>query len=154
VNITLEYVTILSSKLHMTPKWHVMFRFCRHMPITESAQENSIVYIKRIGKTHTVYTEKCSTFNIQISQQQPIIIERQRAPYLHHLPTLTPILAVRKLPNTRRDNPSSGYRSTYTPQRHLGVYIINLPFTSPDDRMSSPSTVALRITSNPNCLNQ
>jgi hypothetical protein len=63
-------------------------------------------------------------------------------------PTLTPILAVRKLPNTRRGNPSSGYRSSCTPQRHLGVYIINPPFTSPDDRMSSPSTVALRITSN------
>jgi hypothetical protein len=60
-----------------------------------------------------------------------------------NLPTLTPILAVRKLPNTRRDNPTSGYRSTCTPQRHLGVYIINPPFTSPDDRMSSPSTVAL-----------
>jgi hypothetical protein len=59
-----------------------------------------------------------------------------------NLPTLTPILAVRKFPNTRRDNPSSGYRSTCTPQQHLGVYsIINLPFTSPDDRMSSPSTV-------------
>jgi hypothetical protein len=53
-----------------------------------------------------------------------------------------------KLPNTRRDNPSSGYRFTCTPQRHLGVYIINPPFTSSDDRMSSPSTVALRITSN------
>jgi hypothetical protein len=26
-----------------------------------------------------------------------------------------------KLPNTRRDNPSSGYWSTCTPQRHLGV---------------------------------
>jgi hypothetical protein len=26
--------------------------------------------------------------------------------------------------------------------------MVNLPFTSPDDRMSSPSTVALRITSN------
>jgi hypothetical protein len=65
-----------------------------------------------------------------------------------NLPTLTPILAVRKLPNTRRDNPSSGYRPTCTPQRHLGVCIINPPFTSPDDRMSSSSTVALRITSN------
>jgi hypothetical protein len=39
----------------------------------------------------------------------------------HGLGTLTPILAVRKLPNTRRDNPSSGYRSTCTPQQHLGV---------------------------------
>jgi hypothetical protein len=58
-----------------------------------------------------------------------------------NLPTLTPILAVRKLSNTRWDNPSSGYRSTCTPQRHLGIYIINPPFTSPDDRMSSPSTV-------------
>jgi hypothetical protein len=38
-----------------------------------------------------------------------------------YIPTLTPILAVRKLPNTRRDNPSSGYRSTCTPQRHLFV---------------------------------
>jgi hypothetical protein len=65
-----------------------------------------------------------------------------------NLPTLTPILAVRKLPNTRRDNPSSGYRFTCTPQQHLGVYIINPPFTSPDNRMSSPSTIALRITSN------
>jgi hypothetical protein len=53
-----------------------------------------------------------------------------------------------QLPNTRRDNPSSGYRSTCTPQWHLGLYITNPPFTSPDDRMSSPSTVALRITSN------
>jgi hypothetical protein len=58
-----------------------------------------------------------------------------------NLPTLTPILAVRKLPNTRRDNPSSGYRFTCAPQRHLGVYIIKPPFTSPGDRMSSPSTV-------------
>jgi hypothetical protein len=65
-----------------------------------------------------------------------------------NLPTLTPILSVRKLSNTRRDNPSSGYRSTCTPQRHLSVYIINPPFTNPDDRMSSPSTIALRITSN------
>jgi hypothetical protein len=64
-----------------------------------------------------------------------------------NLPILTPILAVRKLPNTRRDNPSSGYRSNCTPQRHLGIYIINPPFTSPDDRMSSPSTVTLRVTS-------
>jgi hypothetical protein len=31
------------------------------------------------------------------------------------------ILAVRKLPNTRRGNPSSGYRSTCTPQWHFGV---------------------------------
>jgi hypothetical protein len=61
----------------------------------------------------------------------------------------TPIPAVRKLPNTPgQDNPSSGYRSTCTLQRHLSVYIINPPFTSPDDRMSSLSTVALRITSN------
>jgi hypothetical protein len=37
-----------------------------------------------------------------------------------------------KLPNTRRDNPSSGYRSTFTPQRQLGVQsIINLSFISP-----------------------
>jgi hypothetical protein len=43
---------------------------------------------------------------------------------------------------------TSGYRSACTPQQHLGVYIINSPFTSSDDRMSSPSTVALRITSN------
>jgi hypothetical protein len=43
-----------------------------------------------------------------------------------NLPTLTPILAVRELPNARRDNPSSGYRFTCTPQRYLGVYIINL----------------------------
>jgi hypothetical protein len=34
--------------------------------------------------------------------------------------------AVMKLPNTRRDNPSSGYRPTCTPQRHLGVYSLNL----------------------------
>jgi hypothetical protein len=68
-------------------------------------------------------------------------------PLVAIFPTLTPILAVIKLPNTRRDNPSSGYRFTCTP-RHLGVYIINPLFTSPDDRMSSPSTVALRITSN------
>jgi hypothetical protein len=56
-----------------------------------------------------------------------------------NLPTLTSILTVRRLLNTRRDNPSSGYRSTCTPQRHLGVYIINLPFTSPDTqaRLSS-----------------
>jgi hypothetical protein len=38
-----------------------------------------------------------------------------------NLPTLTPILAVRKLPNTSRDNPSSGYRSTCPPQLHLGL---------------------------------
>jgi hypothetical protein len=44
-----------------------------------------------------------------------------------------------KLPNTRRDNPSSGYRSTCTLQRHLGVYIINPPFISP--RRSDVSTV-------------
>jgi hypothetical protein len=37
------------------------------------------------------------------------------------LPTGPLILTVTKLPNTRRDNPSSGYRSTFTPQRHLGV---------------------------------
>jgi hypothetical protein len=48
-----------------------------------------------------------------------------------NLPTLTPILAVRKLRNTRWDNPSSGYRSTCTPQWHLGVYMINPAFTSP-----------------------
>jgi hypothetical protein len=32
-----------------------------------------------------------------------------------------------KLPNTSRDNPSSGYRFSCTPQRHFGVYsIVNL----------------------------
>jgi hypothetical protein len=65
-----------------------------------------------------------------------------------NLPTLTSILTVRRLLNTRRDNPSSGYRSTCTPQQHLGIYIINPPFTSSNGRMSSPSTVALRFTSN------
>jgi hypothetical protein len=65
-----------------------------------------------------------------------------------NLKTLTSILTVRRLLNTRRDNALSGYRSTCTPQRLLGVYIINPPFTSPYDRTSSPSTVALRITSN------
>jgi uncharacterized protein YxeA len=34
------------------------------------SQNKKTVYIKRTGKTHTVYTAKCSTFNIQISQQQ------------------------------------------------------------------------------------
>jgi hypothetical protein len=38
-----------------------------------------------------------------------------------NLPTRTHIPAVRKSPNTRRDNPSSGYRSTCTPEQHLGV---------------------------------
>jgi hypothetical protein len=39
-----------------------------------------------------------------------------------------------ELPNTSRDNPSSGYRCTCTPHQHFGVYsIINLQFTSPDD---------------------
>jgi hypothetical protein len=55
-----------------------------------------------------------------------------------NLPSLTSILTVRKLPNTSRDNPSSGYRSSCTPQRHFGVYsVIKLQFTSPDDRLPS-----------------
>jgi hypothetical protein len=77
----------------------------------------------------------------------------------HGLGTLTPILAVRKLSNTRQDNPSSGYRSDCTPQQPLGIQsIINLPFTSPDDRMSSlerlsnhtePISVEVPNTTNP-----
>jgi hypothetical protein len=43
-----------------------------------------------------------------------------------------------KLPNTSRDNPSSGYQSSCTPQRNFGVYsIIKLQFNSPDDRLPS-----------------
>jgi hypothetical protein len=42
-----------------------------------------------------------------------------------NLPTLTPIIAVIKLPNTHRVNPSSGYRSTCTPQRHFIIHGIN-----------------------------
>jgi hypothetical protein len=108
------------------------------------------------------FTPKSQHTTVKHSRQ---LLEHTYTSDPHGLGTLTPIeffqqdllwqssntrshLEVIKLPNTRRDNPSSGYRSTCTPQRHLGVYIINPPFTSPDDRMSSPSTVSLRITSN------
>jgi hypothetical protein len=69
----------------------------------------------------------------------PTPIEFFQQGLLWQLPTLTSILTVRRLLNTRRENPSSGYRSTCTPQRHLGVYIINQPFTSRDTqaRLSS-----------------
>jgi hypothetical protein len=52
-----------------------------------------------------------------------------------------------KLPNTSRDNPSSGYRSSCTPQRHFGVYsIITLQFTSHDDRLPHSNDSHTRLT--------
>jgi hypothetical protein len=88
------------------------------------------------------------------------LLEHMYASDPHGLGTLTPIEFFQQdllwqSSNTHSNSCSqkaskhtSGYWSTCTPQRHLGVYIINPPFTSTDDRMSSPSTVALRITSN------
>jgi hypothetical protein len=99
-----------------------------------SAMENIVTYSGFSIHDATLLHSKSRYTTVKHSRQ---LSEHTYTSDPHGLGTLTPILAVRKLPNTRRDNPSSGYRSTCTPQRHLGVYIINLSFTSPDYRMSS-----------------
>jgi hypothetical protein len=104
------------------------------------SQYTTVKHSQQLLRTHVHVRpiRSRNTHSYRILPTGPLV-----AIFQHSLPFL-----VRRLLNTRRDNPSSGYRSTCTPQRHLGVYIINPPFTSPDDQMSSPSTVALRITSN------
>jgi hypothetical protein len=84
-----------------------------------------IVYIV----THSGYSIRDGTLLHSKSQYTTVKHSQQLLEHTYtsdrtscgNLPTLTPILAIRKLPYTSRDNQWSGYRSSCTPQRHLGT---------------------------------